>query len=53
MNMNGELKDPNYPNEEWKKCQHIHDNADGTASEIHWWEDRETGEKHGFKFKDK
>ncbi len=45
------INDPNYPKSEWKKMIHGHKNPDGSSIEIHYWEHRETGAKHGFKFK--
>jgi|LakMenE01Jun11ns_1017448.scaffolds.fasta_scaffold9626676_2 hypothetical protein len=49
--MEDSIKDPNYPKEEWKKMQHIHENPDRTQVEIHYWELIKTGERSGFKFK--
>lgn len=31
--------------------EHIHERFDGTNIDIHYWENRDTGEKQGFKFK--
>lgn len=45
-------KDPNYPAETWTKMQHQHVNPDGSKVNIHFWENKETGERTGFKFKD-
>lgn len=48
-----EVKDPRYPKQNWKKNQYTHEALNGTrSSQIHYWENRQTGEKHGFKFKD-
>lgn len=44
--------DPRYPESEWEKKSHNHDHQNGTKTEIHWWENVNTGEKHGYKFKD-
>ncbi|MBS0649741.1 MAG: hypothetical protein JSR93_01140, partial [Verrucomicrobia bacterium] len=49
--MPGKIRDPNYPKEEWKKMEHIHEKPDGTCVDIHYWENRLTGEKKEFKFK--
>ena len=45
------INDPRYPTENWAKMQHTHTNNDATKINIHYWENRQTGEKHGFKFK--
>ncbi|MCB1148531.1 MAG: hypothetical protein KDK48_00060 [Chlamydiia bacterium] len=50
--MKDRIGDPRYPSKDWKKRSHNHEHPDGSSSEIHWWENRHTGEKHGFKFKD-
>jgi len=49
--MPDKINDPRYPKEEWKKVEHTHEKPDGTYIDIHYWEDRLTGEKHDFKFK--
>ncbi len=49
--MPGKINDPRYPKKEWKKAEHIHKNPDGSIIDIHYWENRVSGEKHGFKFK--
>ena len=46
------IKDPNYPYERWQKMQHQHINSDGSKVNIHYWKNKETGQTHGFKFKD-
>ncbi len=43
--------DPNYPKADWAKKQHEHKALDGKKTEIHYWENRHTGERYGFKFK--
>lgn len=48
----GKWKDPRYPEDDWAKKSHYHAHPDGSSSEIHWWENRHTGETHGYKFKD-
>ena len=45
------IKDPRYPKEYWAKKQHIHEKPDGTNINVHYWEHRLTGQRHGFKFK--
>jgi len=47
------INDPRYPSETWKKCSLTHQYPDPKIrrTEVHWWENRITGEKHGFKFK--
>jgi uncharacterized protein RhaS with RHS repeats len=45
------IKDPRYPEEDWAKNQHLHEGLDGKKINIHYWENRHTGERHGFKFK--
>jgi len=47
-----EIKDPNYPPEIWQKMHHQHTNPDGTKINIHFWENKQTGERAGFKFKE-
>ena len=49
--MQGKIKDPRYPESEWKKVDHVHAKPDGTNIDIHYWEHRFTGEKREFKFK--
>jgi hypothetical protein len=51
--MKGEIKDPRYPQQDWKKVQHVHEPLDTKAKDInvHYWEHRQTGDRHGFKFK--
>ena len=50
--MQDKIKDPKYSKEEWKKMQYNHKSLDGVNTEVHYWENIETGEKIGFKFKD-
>ncbi len=45
------IKDPKYPKEIWEKQQHLHENSNGTNINIHYWENRQTGMREGFKFK--
>ena len=45
------IKDPNYPKEDWQKNQHVHTGLDGEKINIHYWQNRHTEERHGFKFK--
>ena len=45
------IKDPRYPKEFWAKREYVHEKSDGTNIDIHYWENRQTGERHGFKFK--
>jgi RHS repeat-associated protein len=47
------INDPNYPTEHWAKKQYEHKALDGNKTNIHYWENRHTGETHGFKFKDR
>lgn len=47
------IKDPIYPKEDWAKNQYEHKALDGKKTEIHYWENRHTGERNSFKFKDK
>ena len=49
--MKGDITDPRYPEEKWKKVQYTHDLPNKEKINIHYWKDKETGEKHGFKFK--
>jgi RHS repeat-associated protein len=50
--MEGKIGDPAYPENQWAKMQHVHQNPDGTNTVIHYWENLESGETHGFKFID-
>jgi RHS repeat-associated protein len=45
--MEGLIKDPQFPENIWAKMQHVH--GDTT---IHYWQNLQTGERIGFKFKD-
>lgn len=49
--MQGKIKDPRYSEKDWKKVEHIHERPDGRNIDIHYWENRLTGEKREFKFK--
>jgi hypothetical protein len=49
--MKGKIKDPKYPENLWAKMQHVHQHPDGTQTVVHYWENLETGLRHGFKFK--
>lgn len=51
--MTGKIKDKNYPDKDWKKCEHRHVDYYGNENKVHWWQNRHTGETHGFKFKDR
>ena len=54
------IKDPKYPHQDWAKMTHNHEipeklwclNEGKENVQIHYWQNRHTGEKHGFKFKD-
>lgn len=50
--MQGKINGPNYPTDKWSKNEHVHYNTDGTKTDIHYWENRITGEREDFKFKD-
>jgi hypothetical protein len=47
-----EIKDKDYPKEDWAKKQHIHEGLNSAEINVHYWENRHTGDRHGFKFKD-
>ena len=49
--MKDKIKDPRYPGDKWKKVQHTHDLLNKEKINIHYWKDKETGEKQDFKFK--
>jgi len=49
--MEGNINDPQYPEDTWAKIQHVHVNPDGSKIVIHYWRDLQTGEGEGFKFK--
>ena len=46
------IKDPAYPKADWAKKQYEHKSLEGQKINIHYWENRHNGERHGFKFKD-
>jgi len=50
--LEGKIDDPRYQEDKWKKQQHIHKHPDGTQTNLHYWENIQTGERNGFKFKD-
>ena len=50
--MKDKVQDPRYPKQEWKKCDHFVKHSDGTQTDIHFWKNRLTGAREGFKFKD-
>jgi RHS repeat-associated protein len=45
------IKDPKYPKEIWEKKQHLHEDSNGKNINIHYWENRASKERKGFKFK--
>jgi RHS repeat-associated protein len=49
--MEGEIGDPDYPEDVWAKMQHVHENPGGSNIVIHYWENLESGLREGFKFK--
>jgi RHS repeat-associated protein len=55
--MKDKIKDSRYPQEEWEKKAYVHRRPnDATKAsegkiEIHYWENKLTGKRHGFKFK--
>ncbi len=49
--MKNKIKDLNYPSSDWAKKEYTHKSLDGENISIHYWENRNTGERHGFKFK--
>jgi hypothetical protein len=49
--MQGKINDPAYPESLWAKMQHTHYNPGGSTTVIHYWENLQTGARHGFKFK--
>ena len=48
--MKKKVSDPIYRNK-FKKMQHVHYNADGSKTVVHYWEEIITGELSGFKIK--
>lgn len=50
--MEEDIKDPNYPIDEWQKTGHSHKHRDGTITDVHYWQNVQTSERTGFKFKD-
>jgi RHS repeat-associated protein len=51
MIMEGEIKDPNFPEDVWAKMQAVRNNPNGTKTVIHFWQNLQTGLRMGFKFK--
>ena len=51
--MKNKIKDPAYPQDQWKKVEHTHELSDGTIVDLHYWENRTTGGKTNFKFKNR
>ena len=49
--MEGQIKDPNFPETVWGKMQHTHTRPDGLNITIHYWKNLQTGESMGHKFK--
>lgn len=49
--MEGEINDPNYPEDEFAKMQHVHVSLEGEKTVVHYWENLQTGEQFGFKTK--
>ena len=45
------VKDPRYPTKDWAKMQHEHVGLDKRKINIHFWQNRDNGERNGFKFK--
>lgn len=45
------IKDPRYPPETWEKMQYQRIISDGTKINIHYWRNKHTNERIGFKFK--
>jgi len=50
--MEGEIKDLERSEENWKKMQYNHKSLEGDNTTIHYWENKNSGEKELFKFKD-
>ena len=50
--MKDDTNDPKYPKTEWKKMQYNHKSLDDINTELHYWENIQTGNQQDFKFKD-
>ena len=49
--MAGKIGDPLYPESRWAKMEYVARAPNGRNIRIHYWQNLETGELHGFKFK--
>jgi hypothetical protein len=49
--MQGAIDDPAFPENVWAKMQWVHTTPDGQNITIHYWQNLQTGERTGFKFK--
>jgi RHS repeat-associated protein len=49
--MQGLINDPAFPENVWAKMQWVHTTPDGENITIHYWQNLQTGERTGFKFK--
>ncbi len=50
--MQGQIKDPRFPEDTWAKMQHVHEAPEGESIVIHYWQQLKEGFRTGFKFKD-
>lgn len=41
--------DPNYPEDQFVKMQHVDEGLDGTKTSVHYWENLQTGGRLEFK----
>jgi hypothetical protein len=49
--MQGAINDPAFPENVWAKMQWVHTDPDGQNITIHYWQNLQTGERIGYKFK--
>ncbi len=49
--MEGEINDPQYPEDAWAKMEHVHRSLEGSKTTVHYWEHLATGLREGFKIK--
>ena len=49
--MEGKIQDARYPTAQWAKMSYTRTLQDGTKTEIHFWQNRNTGTTEGFEFK--
>jgi len=51
--MEWKLKDPRYPEPQWKKMEYVHESLQGKKTTIHYGERAQKLQRHSYKFKTK